>query len=68
MPPPAGPGLTTISPEPSEASPLIVVPASRPAGTVTGVHVDPPSVLSQVAAAPLPSVPEITVSWPAAAA
>ena len=38
MPPPTGAGRTAISPEPSEASPLIVVPAPWPAGTVTGVH------------------------------
>ena len=42
--------------------------APGPAGTVTRVQADPPSVLSHVPDPPVPSVPEITVSSPRAAA
>ena len=61
------PGRTASRPEPSKARPVIAVPAPWSAGTVTRVHVDPPSVLSQtpeyVVPAPL-TWPEITVSGP----
>src|ERR1700684_3483875 len=43
-------------------------PAPGAAGTVTGVHVEPPSLLAQVRHAPSASWPEITVLPPAAAA
>ncbi len=43
------PGLTAISPEPSAATPLIVVPAPWSAGMLSRVHVVPPLVLSHAA-------------------
>ena len=61
-------GRTAISPEPSEPRPLMVFSAPWPSGTVTCVHADPPSVLSQVPDPPLLSAPEITVSSPLEAA
>ncbi len=66
---PAGlrPGLTAISPEPSEATPLIVVPAPWSAGIFSRVHAVPPLVLSHAALyVPVRAVtaPEITVALP----
>ena len=66
---PAGvrPGLTAISPEPSEATPLIVIPAPWSAGIFSRVHAVPPLVLSHAALyAPVrvATAPEITVALP----
>src|SRR6266702_1884818 len=57
---PAGvrPGLTAISPEPSEATPLIVIPAPWSAGIFSRVH----AVL--YAPVRVATAPEITVALP----